>query len=279
MVEVACLAEELGFDGMAMPDHLFVPVRGVIRYPYSGDGHPPFGTDTLWNDAFVVAGAAAARTKRIRFSTGIYILPLRHPLIVARALASVEAIAPGRVSLGIGVGWMLEEFETLGVNYRLRGALTDESIEVLRKLWRGGLVEHAGPHYPIEATYFEPHPSQPIPILVGGMSDAALSRAARIGDGFISMPTTTDNLLEIIERINKLRVSFDRAEDPFMFHTFHHDALDVGECRRLVEAGVDAFYISAQGNDATEIRGHLERILDEIVEPLRASGHAAPAAA
>lgn len=272
LVAIARLAEELGFDGMSMADHLLVPVAPVRGYPYSSDGRPPFDAATRWTDVFVVAAAAASHTTRLRFATGVYILPLRHPLIVARAVASLEAIAPGRVRLGVGVGWMREEFETLGIDYHRRGALADESIELLRKFWRGGLVEHSGPSYPIESMYFEPHPSQPIPILVGGTSGPALSRAARLGDGYLAMPTTVGDLLELVGRVQKLRASFDRLDSPFSFHAWYQAGLPVGECRRLIEAGVDTLYVPAVGA-GDELRAHLERFLTEVAAPLRDSGH------
>ncbi len=276
LVTISRLAEELGFDGVSMADHVLVPAGPVSGYPYSGDGRPPFDAETLWSDVLVVMSAAAAHTTRLRFATGVYVLPLRHPLLVARGFASLEALAPGRVELGIGVGWMREEFDTLGVDFSRRGALMDESIDVLRKLWQGGLVTHEGPGYPLGPLYFEPHPSRQIPILVGGTSGPALERAARRGDGYISMPGPADDLLALAIRINQLRESFGRRESPFAFHTWSDDGRSLRDYRRLIDGGVDTFYVPALG-PLSEVRSSLERFLVETAEPLRVSGHLAPA--
>jgi probable F420-dependent oxidoreductase len=274
LVEIALLAEELGFDGMSMADHIFVPVGPLAGYPYSADGSPPFDASTPWTDALVVAAAAAVCTSRLRFATGVYVLPLRHPLVVARALASVDALAPGRVELGVGVGWMRAEFDTLGIDFSRRGALADESIQVLRKLWQGGLVRHDGPNYPVGPLYFEPHPSRAIPILVGGASRAALERAARLGDGYIAMPTPVSDLLAQAGQLRKLRESGGRLDLPFSFHAWSDEGRSVDDYLGLIEAGVDTFYVPAMGT-VDEARSSLERFLNEVAGPLRArwGGH------
>jgi probable F420-dependent oxidoreductase len=269
LVEIALLAEELGCEGMSMADHLFVPVGPVAGYPYSIDGSPPFDALTPWTDALVVAAAAAVRTSRLRFATGVFVLPLRHPLVVARALASVDALAPGRVELGVGVGWMRAEFDALGIDFSRRGALADESIEVLRKLWRGGRVQHDGPNYPVGPLYFEPHPSRPIPILVGGTSRPALERAARLGDGYIAMPAPVSDLLAQAGRVRKLRSICGRLHLPFSWHAWSEEGRPVDDYLQLVEAGIDTFYVPAIGT-VGEVRSALERFLAEVAGPLRA---------
>jgi len=262
LVELAHLADELGFDGLSMPDHVFVPAAPVGGYPYSADGRPPFDASTLWTDEFVAAAAALATTS-LRFATCVYVLPLRHPLVVARAVATLDALAPGRVEFGVGVGWMREEFDTLGVDHRRRGALTDESIEVLRKLWRGGLVEHDGPNYPLPSLYFEPHPERSIPILIGGTSRAALTRAARLGDGYIAMPAATDDLLAAIRELRKLRESFGRLDAAFAIHAWSDPDRSVDEYRRLAEAGIDTFHVPATGA-VDGVRPSLEQFLTDV---------------
>jgi probable F420-dependent oxidoreductase len=269
LVEIALLAEELGFDGMSMADHIYVPVGPLAGYPYSDDGSPPFDASTPWTDALVVAAAAAVRTARLRVATGVYVLPLRHPLVVARALASIDALAPGRVELGVGVGWMRAEFDALGIDFSRRGALMDESIQVLRKLWQGGLVRHDGPNYPVGPLYFEPHPSRPIPILVGGTSRRALERAACLGDGYIAMPAPVRDLLAQAGQVRKLRESAGRLRLPFSFHAWSEEGRSVDDYLQLIEAGVDTFYVPAMGT-VSQIRSSLERFLNEVARPLRA---------
>jgi probable F420-dependent oxidoreductase len=272
LVKIACLAEELGFEGLSMPDHVFVPASPVSGYPYSADGAPPFDASTLWTDTLGMATAIAMVTTRLRVATGVYILPLRHPLVVARGIATLDALAPGRVQLGVGAGWMREEFDTLGVDFSRRGALTDESIDVLRKLWRGGLVSDDGPNYPFGPLYFESHPARSIPILVGGTSRAAIERAARLGDGYIAMPVPMDDLLALVREIQKLRESFGRLESPFAFHAWSDPGHTVDDYRRLIDAGIDAFNVPAIGT-LGEVRLSLQRFLTDIAEPLATSGH------
>lgn len=276
-IEVAQMVEELGFDGVSIADHLFVPAMPLDAYPYSDDGRPPFDVHTPWPDAFVLAGAAAAVTTRLRFVTGVYLLPLRHPLLVARAASTVDALAPGRLELGIGVGWMRDEFDVMGVDFTRRGRLTDESIGLLRKLWRGGLVEHDGPLYPMTPLHFEPHPVRPIPILVGGSSSRALERSARLGDGYIAAPSTADELLSVAAELRKLRVNFGRAGDPFILRARLASAtFSADEYRRLIDAGVSSFVIAALSGSPSEVRGRLEMFTQHVIQPLRASGHRAP---
>jgi alkanesulfonate monooxygenase SsuD/methylene tetrahydromethanopterin reductase-like flavin-dependent oxidoreductase (luciferase family) len=143
LVEIAKLAEEVGFDGVLVSDHLFFPEKLVSKYPYTPDGVPGFTPETPWPDPFALVGAMSSVTRRLRFATMVYILPLRNPLEVAKATATVDVLSGGRFILGVGAGWMKEEFDQLGVDFRTRGARFDESIEVLRKLW-GGMVEHHG---------------------------------------------------------------------------------------------------------------------------------------
>jgi probable F420-dependent oxidoreductase len=186
--EVMALAPEidrLGFDGLAIGDHVFMPDTRNETYPttYKGD-KKWFKLDTPWPDPLILAGAIGQVAPRITILTSIYLLPLRHPLFAAKAAATVSRLTHGRLMLGIGVGWQREEFETLGVEFDKRGAITSESIRALRKLWRDNSVEHHGRHFSFGPLIFEPKPP-PIPIIIGGSSDAAMRRAARLGDGYI----------------------------------------------------------------------------------------------
>jgi alkanesulfonate monooxygenase SsuD/methylene tetrahydromethanopterin reductase-like flavin-dependent oxidoreductase (luciferase family) len=147
LLDVARGAEEVGFDGAFVSDHVFFPGELVSRYPYNPDGVPYFDKDTPWLETFASIGAMAAVTKRLRFVTGVYILPLRHPLEVAKATATVALLSGNRLALGVGTGWMREEFDVLGREFAGRGRRMDEQIAVMRTVWRGGMVEHAGRHY------------------------------------------------------------------------------------------------------------------------------------
>ena len=183
LVPIAQAADELGFAGIALADHAVMPE--VINSQYPG-GKLPWDTSMTWPDVWVQIGALAAVTERLRFATNVYVLPARHPLVVARAVSTAAAISGDRVVLGIGVGWMSEEFDAMGQRFDDRGARANESLEILRMAFAGKPVEYHGEHYRIPRVHLKPAPSKPVPIWVGGESPAALRRAARLGDGWIS---------------------------------------------------------------------------------------------
>ena len=174
--ELAEIAEELGFDGVLLSDHAFVPRDPRSRYPYSPDGTPSFTGASEYPDVWVLLGAIATRTRRLRLATSVFVLPLRHPTLVAKAAASLAVLSAGRFALGVGVGWDEDHYQVLGVDFASRGRRADECIEVLRKLWQPGWVEHRGEFFSFPAIRQSPAPREPVPIWVGGHSPAALRR-------------------------------------------------------------------------------------------------------
>ena len=160
---VAREAERLGFDGLALPDHLFFRSHRPGGYPYSDDGLPPFKLDAPWPDVFTMIAAMAVVTERLRFRTSVYVLPLRHPAVVGRALGTAAVISGNRVDLGLGVGHNRDEFEMVQMAFHNRGARTDESMEVVRKLLGPGPVEHHGRFYDFGPVNTAPVPSERVP--------------------------------------------------------------------------------------------------------------------
>jgi probable F420-dependent oxidoreductase len=238
LTELARIAEEVGFDGILASDHLFYPEKLESAYPYSEDGHPGFTPDTPWPEPFAAIAAMSAVTRRIRFATMVYILPLRHPLVAAKAAATVAELSGGRLVLGVGAGWMKEEFDALGVDFATRGRRTDEMIEVLRALWAGGMVEHHGRDYDFERLQLCPAPAQPIPIYVGGVSPAALRRAARLGDGWLGSGNDPAEVPAILERLRALRREAGRESQPFDAVVPLTTVPGPDELRRLEDLGV-----------------------------------------
>jgi probable F420-dependent oxidoreductase len=213
----------------------------------------------------------AAVTKRLRFVTGIYVLPMRNPFVVAKAIGTAAVMSSYRVSLGFGVGWMKEEFDLLGESFRNRGKRTDEMIDVLRKLWAGGMVEHHGVFYDFAPLQMSPAVAGEIPLIVGGLSEPALRRAARIGDGWISDIHTTEELAAIIAKLNTYRAEYGRAQRPFQVIAAARDAFDLGGFKRLEDVGVThlqtmpwALY-GGSGDTLAEKQKGLERFADEII--------------
>jgi len=222
---LAAQAEAGGFESVWVPDHLVFPEIMPASYLYTGSGEPPIPSTTAVYDPWVLLGAIASVTETIRLGTNVYVLPLRHPIAVARSVLTVDRISRGRVTLGAGVGWLKEEFGIVGLDAATRGKRTDEMIGLLRRLWTERVIEHHGDHYDIAPVYFEPKPFQrPIPIEIGGSSPAALRRAGRLGDGWIEIGRRDrDDLAAKLQIVHAERAAAGRADQPF-----------------LVTAGIDA---------------------------------------
>jgi probable F420-dependent oxidoreductase len=215
LTRLAKKAEELGFEGVFMGDHLFFPEQLETRYPYTENGLPPWDTATPFPDPWCAFSAMAAVTERLRFTVAIYVLPVRSPIEVAKACATASVLSGGRVALGAGAGWMKEEFDVAGVDFRRRGSRLEESIEVLRKLWSGGVVEHHGVHFDFPPLSVAPAPAAPIPIYLGGGNARSLRRAATLGDGWIGLGHQPDEAEEILDELARLRREAGRADEPF----------------------------------------------------------------
>jgi probable F420-dependent oxidoreductase len=204
LLEVARACDDHGYEGVLVSDHIFYPRKLTSAYPYSPTGAPLWPSSAPWPDPWVLIGAMAAATRRLRFSTNIYIAAARHPMVVAKAVATAAVLSDNRVALGVGAGWMKEEFDLLGTDFTNRGKRLDEMIEVLRALWRGGMVEHHGNAYDFDALEISPVPSEPVPIYAGGHSDAALRRAARL-DGWIGNSYPVEEAIAYVERLQSIR--------------------------------------------------------------------------
>lgn len=212
---LAKACEEAGFDSVAVSDHVVYPSNLRSKYPYTPDGTPMFSPDEDWPDAWVAIGSMAAVTTRLRFITNVYVLPARNPFVAAKAIGTAAHLSGGRVGLGVGAGWMREEFDLLEQPWERRGARMEESIEVMRKLWGGGMVEHHGEFYDFDPVEMRPAPPGPVPIYVGGHSEVALRRAARIGDGWLGMHYTPDEVVARCEDLQRHREAEGTADRPF----------------------------------------------------------------
>ena len=268
-VPLARAADESGWDTVAVSDHVANPEVITSTYPYTKDGGRRWEPFTEFADPWVAIGAMAGATERLRFTTNVYVLPMRPPFAVAKAVGTAAAISGGRVALGIGMGWMAEEFALLEQPFRQRGKRADEMIEVLRALWAGGWVEHHGEHYDFDRLEMTPAPGA-VPIYVGGLSDAALRRAAR-NDGWVSDLHTTDELRDICERLRTYRSELGREDEPFTVLAACKDAWDRDGYQRLEEIGVTHLVTQPwlfYAGDTTDVQERIDgirRFADDVI--------------
>jgi probable F420-dependent oxidoreductase len=213
----ATKADELGYHSLWMPEHVAFPVGFQSRYPYTPDGTFPGDIDLDTPEPISVLNYAAALTRRIKLGTSIVILPLHHPLYIGKQLATLDVLSGGRTILGIGSGWLKEEFDALGLDFKTRGSRTNEAIEALRAVWRDNPSSYHGKHFDFGPLKSFPKPLRGnIPIVIGGHSPANAKRAARLGDGL--MPGSTIDLAAEAWRMTKqecARIGRNPAEIEF----------------------------------------------------------------
>jgi probable F420-dependent oxidoreductase len=201
---LARLAEAAGFDSVFAVDHVVLPDAYDSTYPYAAGGRLPGNQFSAMPDPLIWMAFAAAATTRLRLMTGVIILPLRNPLVLAKQVATLDRMSGGRIELGIGVGWLREEFEALGVPFAARGRRADDYLAAMRALWRDESASHAGEFVRFHGVSCSPRPvAGAVPIIVGGHSEAAARRAGRLGDGFfpsIGAQVDTMPLLDVARR-------------------------------------------------------------------------------
>lgn len=216
IIRLAQEGERIGYARIWFGDHLAQPVEQTSKYPYA---EQPLTLQTVdYIDPLVQAAAVAGATTRIEIATGVYLLSMHHPLVVARALATLQTAAAGRFVFGVGAGWMPEEFEAVGVPFKRRGRRLDESIEVLRLAQQGGAFSYHGMEFAFDPLTIT-HRAVPVPIVVGGTSSAAMRRAARVGDGWYGTPNFgVEDMVRARTQIAALRDEFGVSDRPFTYY-------------------------------------------------------------
>jgi probable F420-dependent oxidoreductase len=237
-VPTAQAAEDSGFDTVKVADSICYPEVSDSVYPYSPTGSREFLDGKPFLDPFVAMAAMGAATTSIRFLPSVLKLPMRHPVLVAKQTASVAALTGDRVALGVGSSPWPDDYEVLGIPMKRRGRRMDEALAIITGLLAGGYFEFHGQIYDIPSIKIDPVPARPVPILVGGHSDAALLRAARIGDGWIAATSGRDELPELVDRLNRMRAEAGRCHLPFEIHigVRHDEGPD--NLQALSDAGV-----------------------------------------
>ena len=272
---LARAAEEAGYDSMVIPDSICYPRAAMSTYPYNPDGSREFLEDKPFLEPFSLIPALGAVTSRLRFTTFVVKVPIRNPVLLAKQATSTAVLTGNRLALGVGTSPWREDYDVLGVDYANRGRRLDESIAILRGLAAGGYLEHHGEIYDVPAIKIAPVPSEPIPVLIGGHADAALRRAARLGDGWMHGGGDPADLPRLLTRLAELRRQAG-AERPFQIYVISLDAYTVDGVRRLEEQGVTDVIIGfrwpyATGPD-TEPLGqkldNLRRFADDVIAKL-----------
>ena len=223
LVDLAIAAERAGFTGAILSDHLVTFREQTEDYPAREDGKVFWGDQTHWPDSWVTMATLAQATSTLRFTTAVYVLPLRDPFSVAKSLSTLAVMSGNRVALGAGIGWQQAEFNLTGQSFSQRGRRADEALAIISKLTTGATVDHNSEFYQFPPLCMTPAPTRPIPILIGGESDAALYRAAR-HDGWIGLQYTRPQLQKVLQRLQQARdetgshgdfeIIIGSAEDP-----------------------------------------------------------------
>jgi probable F420-dependent oxidoreductase len=253
LIDVAVTAEACGFHSLWVGDHLFGMRNIASKYPYSASGRFPIGPEGNWFEAITTLAFLAGKTSRVLLGTSVLILPYRNALVMAKELATLALLSEGRLALGVGTGWMKEEFDALGMDFEYRGARTDETISAMRTLWRDADPRFAGEHIRFSGLAMNPKPPA-IPILVGGQSKRAWRRVAQLGDGWLGVglePAATR------EAIGEIRSACAR------------EARDASSVAIVLSRGV--IIDDALTSDPRAFHGSLARIRDDAAE-LRAIG-------
>ena len=210
-LDICRRAEDAGFESVWGGEHVVLPDSIASRYPYTEDGKIPAEPDTPIPDPLIWLAFAAAAAPTLRLGTCILIVPQRNPLVLAKELATLDQLSGGRVELGLGVGWLKEEFEALGVPWERRGARNDEYIAAMRALWAGPHAEFHGEFVDFEPATCSPRPvNGTIPIIVGGDSEVALNRAVRIADGYFPGEGDSERLGALLGRLREKAEKADR---------------------------------------------------------------------
>jgi len=275
-VPLAQAAEEAGYDSFLVPDSIAYPRESDSRYPFNPDGSREFLEGKPFLDPFQLVAVLGTVTERIRFTTSVIKLPIRHPVLAAKEIASAAVLCGERLDLGVGLSPWPDDFAITGTPWAGRGRRMDECIEVLRGLLSGDFYEHHGEAFDFPAIQICPVPTRLVPILVGGHSDAALRRAARL-DGWIHGGGDPSALPELLERLRTFRAELGREHEEFGVHVISMDAYTPDGVQRLADAGVTDVVVGFRwpyttGPDTqplTEKIDHLRRYADEVIAPVR----------
>ncbi|MBV8475897.1 MAG: LLM class F420-dependent oxidoreductase [Deltaproteobacteria bacterium] len=269
---VATNAERLNFATVWAPEHVVFLERFTSRYPYSRGQNLPITTEIPLLNPFIALTYAAAHTTRIRLATGICLVPEYNPLLLAKICATLDHLSGGRLALGIGIGWLREEFDALGIPWERRAQRTKEYIEAMRCVWGDGRSYSAEfVNFDGALSYPKPVKGARLPILVGGQTEAALKRAAAYGDGWCGFNLTPDETAQTIKRLRSLLAANGRASDSFEFLVSPTADATPADLGRYRDAGVEELYLTPVFQRPVASEADIKKLTEELsrswVEP------------
>ena len=271
-LEICRRAEALGFDSVWGGEHVIRPDHIESPYPYTADGEMPGEPETSIPDPLIWLAYVAAAAPTVRLGTCILIVPQRNPLVLAKELATLDQLSNGRVELGLGVGWMREEFEALGIPWERRGARNDEYVAAMRALWAGPHAEYHGEFVDFPPATCSPRPvNGSIPILVGGETPAAVRRAARLADGYFPGTTDPEELARLVREVRRTADEGGRDGDAIAIHAIFPPQMadSIAGVEQLSKIGVErvmvpAFFFAGPGG-----MDRLEAFGERVIAPDR----------
>lgn len=275
--EFACLlaqtAEEAGFDSLCACEHVVIPTHYTSPYPFAQDGRLSdtdySSAESIMPDPLIWMAYVAHATQRINFTTGVVILPLHNPVVFAKQIVTLDRLSKGRVSIGVGVGWLREEFDVVGVPWERRGARCDEYIAAMRALWSGGEASFQGEFVNFQHAAMTPKPvrARGIPIVIGGHGEIAARRAGRLGDGFFPAIFPNSELwARLPGLIHTMRqAALEAGRDPDAIEITSGGTRRVENVSRFEALGVTRLVIRVRSRDPKELRDELLRFGDEVI--------------
>jgi probable F420-dependent oxidoreductase len=268
LAELARDAEACGVESIWTVEHVVIPQNYQSPYPYSKTGKIPRGEDVAIPDPLLPLAYAAAITSKIRLGTGVVILPQRHPLYLAKEMATLDVLSNGRAILGIGSGWLKEEFDALGLDFHTRGARTDEAIQAMRAAWRDNPSSFHGKHFDFGPLMSFPKPVQKggVPILVGGHSAAAARRAGRFGDGFFPAIGEPDKLGELFTLMRTEAAKAGRDAAAIELSCMGRARLD--SIKRFQDLGIARVVVAPPAFDPDGLKRGLDQLGNEVIARL-----------